>query len=90
MTLFDAVTGRELGRVSGTFDESEWSPDGKLLATLDENRHLVRVWDVPPHKSVMWFSVAAGILALPLAALSWRRSRRLRREASPGKLKAGG
>jgi WD40 repeat protein len=82
IALFDVATGKELGTVSGKFDDSIWSPDGKLLATLDESRHLVRVWDIPLCKPLGWFALGAGILALPFAGLAWRRSRQLRREAA--------
>jgi WD40 repeat protein len=82
IAIFDAATGRELGNVSGKFDDSVWSPDGKQLATLDRDRQLVRVWDIPPRKPLTWFALAAAVLALPLAWLARRRVRQLRREVA--------
>jgi hypothetical protein len=81
MTLFDLASGREIGRVAGEFQWSRWSPDGTLLATLDDGRHVVRVWDIPPRKPLSWFALAAGVLALPPAWLARRRVRRLRSPA---------
>jgi WD40 repeat protein len=78
ITLFDAANGREIGCVAGEFRWARWSPESRLLATLDDDRHVVRIWDIPPRKPLGWFAIAAGIVALPIAWIARRRVRRLR------------
>jgi WD40 repeat protein len=79
--LFDATTGRSLGGVTGGIEAAAWSPDGSLLAVLDEEGKSMRVWDVPPRKALWWFAAGATLLALPVALLARRRVRRLRAAA---------
>jgi hypothetical protein len=64
-----------------------WSPDGQFMAIGDhrdptnpEGGREWQLWDVPPRKSLIWFALAAAILALPIAWLARRRVRRLRKE----------
>jgi hypothetical protein len=82
LALYDVGTGAALGVAAGRLDESAWSPDGSLLATLDEYGTHVRVWDIPPRKRLTWFVPLAALLALPVAWVARRRARRLRREAA--------
>jgi WD40 repeat protein len=76
--LFDTTTGRETARLPRDSCWGCWSPDGSQLAVRDWSDHRVRVWDMPPRPSVAWLAIAAAGLAVPVAGLAWRRSRRLR------------
>jgi hypothetical protein len=38
----------------------------------------VGLWDIPPRKSLTWFAAVAALLALPIALVAWRRTRKLR------------
>jgi hypothetical protein len=93
--VFDAATGTSCGVIpakrpafgymngeSATRDVG-WAPDGGSLAVQDQaDPNLWHIWDMPPRKPLPWFALAAAVLALPLAGLAWRRSRRLRREVA--------
>jgi hypothetical protein len=93
--IVDAATGNRCGVIpgknpaflrsglSGPSMDVGWAPDGKSLAVQDpSDQSLWQIWDIPPRKPLGWFALGAAILALPLAGLAWRRSRRLRREAA--------
>jgi hypothetical protein len=65
------------------------APNGRVMAIgnayqPDKPEHWGQwtLWDIPPRKSLTWFAIATAVLALPLAAVAWRRSRHLRREAA--------
>jgi hypothetical protein len=52
-----------------------------LLATPTSPGKPIRkiaIWDIPPRKSLTWFTAGAALLALPTALLVWRRTRKLR------------
>jgi hypothetical protein len=88
--IYDAASGRMLGAVSGhqSFGFSEqprwpklaWSPGGDAVATCQFMGEYPRwsVWDIPPRKSLTWFAAGAALLALPIALVSWCRTRKLR------------
>jgi WD40 repeat protein len=79
--LRDAATGRLMYAMPD--GSCAYAPDGRFLAVTFLSRPgYVELWDIPPRKPVGWFALAAGVLALPLAGLAWRRSRRLRRQAT--------
>jgi hypothetical protein len=87
--LIDAETGNSRGVVFAGANgftpspELRWAPDGRSFAVPNPpDANLWHVWDVPPRKPLTWLALAAAILALPLAGLAWRRSRRLRRGAA--------
>jgi hypothetical protein len=46
------------------------------------SRGEITIWDIPRRKPLTWLALTAAVLALPLAGLAWRRSRRLRREVA--------
>lgn len=52
------------------------SSDGKLFAINDSET--LRVWDIPPRKSLTWLATGAAIFGLPIAHLARRRVRKLR------------
>jgi WD40 repeat protein len=81
--LTNLETGQVLSfcRADNSLDQVHFSPDDKFLSFMPETNR-IQVWDVPPRKPLTWFAVAAALLALPLAAIAWRRSRHLRREAA--------
>ena len=73
LRLLDAASGRELlhwDRPAHPF------PDGRTLVTNEGD--VVRLWDVPPRPSALVVLGAAAAWALPVAALTWWRVRRLR------------
>jgi WD40 repeat protein len=78
--LFDASAGKQAGRLNGV-RAPLLSPDGRMLAVTTED-FVTQLWDVPWHPPLTWFALAAAVLALPLAVLAWRRSRRLQREVA--------
>jgi WD40 repeat protein len=56
-----------------------WLPDRPAVAVyVSDNPKVWEIWDVPPRKSLTWFTAGAALLALPIAFVSRRRSRRLR------------
>ena len=73
-----------LGLGSGVeFTEDEiaqllWSPDGAALISKDRSTQTATLWDIPPRKSLTWFAAGAALLALPIALVAWRRTRKLR------------
>jgi hypothetical protein len=80
--LFDSVTGEALADLPGTGGSWSWSPDGRQVACLDSgDRPWVRVWDVPPRPSIVWFAAGAALLAVPPFLLAGWRVQRLRRRA---------
>jgi len=56
-----------------------FSPDGQLYAERIDGG--IRIWDVPPRKSLTWFVVGAILVALPPFLIARRRVRRLRQGA---------
>jgi hypothetical protein len=89
--LYDAATGRPAGeftaaRTADKIESSEmplahrWTADGRTLAVAADADHpnVWDLWDVPPRPPLMWLAAAAGLLAVPIAGLTWRRTRRLR------------
>jgi hypothetical protein len=80
--LWDAASRRYLGELPvKAAATARWSPDGTQLATPDEDRLRVRVWDVPPRRPLAWLVSFAALQALLLIALARRRVRRLSRES---------
>jgi WD40 repeat protein len=81
LELLDTVTGRRLLTLPD--GNAAFAPDGQSFAFIsDERPGTVELWDTPPRKPLTWFALAAAILTLLLAGLTWRRSRRLRREVA--------
>jgi hypothetical protein len=93
--LYNAVTGNSQGNIPAWYPKRvyeleapvmafRWFPDGRTLAIMPDPEHptVWDLWDIPPRKPLGWFALGAAILALPLAGLAWRRSRRLRREVA--------
>jgi hypothetical protein len=75
--LFRTENGDRLGAVFGS--GLLWLPGEPAVATYDnDNSSVWRIWDIPPRKSLSWFAAGAALLALPIALLAWRRTRRLR------------
>jgi hypothetical protein len=57
----------------------EWSPGCETLAIFKSGlNNSWEIWDVPPRKSLTWFVAGAAFLALLIALLAWRRTRKLR------------
>jgi WD40 repeat protein len=83
--LLDTATGERLHSFPTGY--TAYAPDGQSLAIIPQYQDgVVELWDVPPHKSLTWFAAVAAGLAVPLAALAWRRSRQSkceRRASSP-------
>jgi WD40 repeat protein len=77
--LIDTATGRQLH--SFPVNSAKYGTDGQSLMQFGSDGEITQ-WDIPPRKPLTWFALAAAILALPVAGLAWRRSRRLRREAA--------
>ena len=80
--IFDVATGQRNGTIALEPGSSMFrvASDGAVLAVWGNGS--LQVWDLPPRKPLIWFAVAAAGLALPIAGLAWRRSRRLRREVA--------
>jgi WD40 repeat protein len=76
--LFDTTTSRETARLPREGCWGHCSPDGSQLAVRDWGDHRVRVWDMPPRPPVAWLVITAAGLAVPVAGLAWRRTRKLR------------
>jgi hypothetical protein len=71
--VYDGLTrkDRELDTLSAS--------DSSALALRDPwAQSLWLIWDIPPRKSLTWFAAGAAILALPIALVAWRRTRKLR------------
>jgi WD40 repeat protein len=75
LLLLNSENGRVLGRIPDT-REVVFAPDSKTACSVS-NRE-IRVWDIPPRKSLTWFATGAALLALPIAFVARRRVRRLR------------
>jgi WD40 repeat protein len=75
--FFDLATGESLGAIPDLINPSHWSADSKQVAGMDGDHLRVRIWDVPPRRSLTWFAAVAGLLALPVALAAWWRTRRL-------------
>jgi hypothetical protein len=52
-----------------------WSTDGAFLAIAGQDT--LAVWDVPPRKSLAWFTAGSGLLAFPIFIYARRRTRNL-------------
>jgi WD40 repeat protein len=78
VALFNASTGRRLGNVPGVLADSCWSSDSSRLAAVGENDRTLRIWDIPPRKSLTWFAAGAALLAIPVASIARWRVRRMR------------
>jgi WD40 repeat protein len=80
----DGPTRREIGRLTpirlpkgdSNATWAEFSPDGKVFAFNDGR--MLRMYDLPPHKPLAWFFTGTALIALPIALLAWRRTRKLR------------
>jgi hypothetical protein len=69
--------GASLGNVPGYL--LHWIQGRSAVATNDEEQSEVwRIFDIPPRKSLTWFAAGAALLALPIALVTWRRTRKLR------------
>ena len=80
-SLIDVLSGARLLTLEyPDLASHEFSPDGESLAVLDDGR--LTIWDIPPPKSLTWFAVLAGILALPITFIARWRVRRLVRFAA--------
>jgi hypothetical protein len=77
--LLDIFTGGTICVFPGGGGEGSFLPDGSVML---ERRGIIQIWDIPPRKPLTWFACAAVVIALPLAGLAWRRTRRLRREVA--------
>jgi hypothetical protein len=77
--LWDAATGKRLGDIAAPHPSCRWCPDSQSLAVIDGARDhpMFQLWDVPPRKSLGWFAVVGGLIALPVAVLAGWRVRRL-------------
>lgn len=79
----NCATHEEIGRLpSSKWPEVEphavWAGftlDGTAFASCDGAT--LRVWDLPPRKSLTWFAAGAAVLALPIGFAAWRRGRKL-------------
>jgi WD40 repeat protein len=85
--LLETESGRPLYELPMALDREGrsrsacgWSQDGRLLAVAGQDT--LAVWDVPPRKSLAWFSTGVGLIASPIVILARRRLRRLQREAA--------
>jgi WD40 repeat protein len=78
VTLVSANSGQLIATVRGDAEFARWSPDGSMLATVDQDEKTIRIWDIPPRKPLTWFAAGAALLALPIAFVAWRRVRTLR------------
>jgi hypothetical protein len=57
--------------------------EGQSLAVFPQGHAgIVKLWHSPPRKPLSWFALPAAVLALALAGMAWRRSRRVRREVA--------
>jgi len=68
----------ELDRTFQSRAPCGWSQDGTLLAIAGLDT--LAVWDVPPRKSLGWFTVGAAVLVCLIVMLGLWRVRRLPRE----------
>jgi hypothetical protein len=77
--LVDYLPASAAKRLQGIGVEADWSPDATTVAFLNaDGNNLLTIWDIPPCKSLTWFAAGAAILALPIALVAWRRTRKLR------------
>jgi hypothetical protein len=59
--------------------DPEWSPTGETVAIFQSgSNNSWQIWDIPPRKSLTWFTAGAALLALPIAVIARRRVRKLR------------
>jgi WD40 repeat protein len=86
--IADVENGRMLAILPAEFDWKRRDGGERMLFSSDSSMFGlmtdadIEIWDIPPRKPLTWFALAAAVLALPLAGLAWRRSRRLRREVA--------
>jgi hypothetical protein len=76
-SVIDTENGAKLGTISGGLADALWAPDGLRLITFDSAELLIRVWDMPPRKSLVWFGSIVSVAGLVIALLARRRTRRL-------------
>jgi WD40 repeat protein len=74
LLLLSTETGKILGRIPDT-NEVAFSPDSQTAYSVRDRE--IRVWDIPPRKSVAWFALSVAGLALPLTIIARWRTRRL-------------
>ena len=80
MSLVDVLTGKTLFSLPGPVSYVAFAPNGQTLAAYGDG--VLRTWDMPPRKSLLWFSFIMGLLAVPPTEWAWRRARRLHRETA--------
>jgi hypothetical protein len=88
--FYETASGRPLGVIRAWDEEHEnnhfhrtmdleWSPTGETLAIFQSgSNNSWQIWDIPPRKSLTWFTAGAALLALPIAVIARRRVRKLR------------
>jgi WD40 repeat protein len=79
VSLVDAATGRPDVHMVGV-KAPLLSPDGRTLAVMT-GENVTQFWDLPLPSATGRFVAAAALLAVPVAGLAWRRTRRLRKMA---------
>jgi hypothetical protein len=58
---------------------ADWSGSGKTVAVTGRAEpERIGIYDIPPRKSVTWFSAGVAMFALPIALVGWWRARKLR------------
>jgi WD40 repeat protein len=74
--VYDFTTRREIARLSRQ-SAGMFSPDGRLLATYDAPSQVIRIWDVPPRRSIGRMLACSLIPALLVGLLGglWLRRR---------------
>jgi WD40 repeat protein len=78
-SIFDTNYGHLLGQFAGW--NACWSPDGKVIGAFSGTGYPaegIALWDIPPRKSLTWFTAGAAVFALPIAMIARRRIRKLR------------
>jgi hypothetical protein len=74
------LAGRRLASVPTTRSGArDLSPDNQTLAVASPSEPgVIDLYDFPPQKSLAWLAAGAALLALPIALITWRRTRKLR------------
>jgi hypothetical protein len=81
LIFFDGRTGQPVGQLRLPARSFPFAVGLRTLATLNADRTALQLWDVPPRKPLGLFLALAALLAVPIAALTRWRVRRLRRTA---------